>query len=121
MTMTGFEAQWQNLPGCACVPAAEQHAPRPHEGRRAKPTPGGNPQAGAGRKGRAPRLAGEGWPCAGELRPLVAWGAAVSRLRSAGRAEVSGVPRCRYAGLVCGEKQTFRAPPGDNSRSPLGP
>lgn len=74
MTMTGFEAQWQNLPGCACVPAAEQHAPRPHEGRRAKPTPGGNPQAGAGRKGRAPRLAGEGWPCAGELRPLVARG-----------------------------------------------
>lgn len=78
MTMTGFEAQWQNLPGCACVPAAEQHAPRPHEGRRAKPTPGGNPQAGAGRKGRAPRLAGEGWPCAGELRPLVARGRCVA-------------------------------------------
>lgn len=108
MTMTGFEAQWQNLPGCACVPAAEQHAPRPHEGRRAKPTPGGNPQAGAGGRGALRGLLGKAglalvscapwWPGGGCValafrRPRGGLGGAalqVCRLSLRGKADFQG-------------------------------
>lgn len=110
MTMTGFEAQWQNLPGCACVPRLNNTRPARTRGGVRSPHPVGTHRQERGGRGALRGLLGKAglalvscapwWPGGGCValvfrRPRGGLGGAalqVCRLSLRGKADFRGTP-----------------------------